>query len=98
MSAFEATPLHIAVRDCEVTPIAIVGTATEVGIEPTVRHATDLGLIPVIISDACGAGHPDAARRSLESLEFAGNALTTDVARFNDAIRPSVNEARLGGD
>jgi biuret amidohydrolase len=97
MSAFEGTPLHIALRDCGVTAIAIAGIAMEVGIEPTVRHATDLGLIPVIISDACGAGHADAARRSLESLEFAGNALITDVARFNDAIRPSVTRGNAEG-
>src|SRR4030095_397915 len=50
MSAFEGTPLNIALRDCGVTAIAIVGIAMEVGIEPTVRHAVDLGLIPVIIS------------------------------------------------
>jgi nicotinamidase-related amidase len=90
MSAFEGTPLHIAVRDCGVTAIAIVGIAMEVGIEPTVRHAADLGLIPIIISDACGAGNADAARRSLESLEFEGNALITDVATFCDVIRGSV--------
>ena len=91
MSAFEGTPLHIALRDCAASAIAIVGIAMEIGIEPTVRHATDLGLISVIISDACGAGHPDAARRSLESLTFAGDALITDVATFTDAIRRSVS-------
>ena len=64
MSAFEGTPLNIALRDCGINAVAVVGIAMEVGIEPTVRHATDLGLIPVIISDACGAGHPDAARCS----------------------------------
>jgi nicotinamidase-related amidase len=89
MSAFEGTPLHIALRDCGITAIAVVGIAMEVGIEPTVRHATDLGLIPVIISDACGAGHADAAQRSLESLAFEGNALITDVATFTEAIRGS---------
>jgi nicotinamidase-related amidase len=91
MSAFEGTPLHIALRDCGVTAIAVVGIAMEVGIEPTVRHATDLGLTPVIISDACGAGHPDAAQRSLESLAFEGNALITDVATFTDVTRSSVS-------
>ncbi len=91
MSAFEGTPLHIALRDCGVTAIAVVGIAMEVGIEPTVRHATDLGLTPVIISDACGAGHPDAAQRSLKSLAFEGNALITDVATFTDVIRRSVS-------
>jgi len=96
MSAFEGTPLHIALRDCGITAVAMVGIAMEVGIEPTVRHATDLGLTPVIISDACGAGHPEAARRSLESLEFAGNVLVTDVATFIDHIR-SADSASAGG-
>jgi biuret amidohydrolase len=86
MSAFEGTPLHIALRDCGVNAVAIVGIALEVGIEPTVRHATDLGLIPVIIADACGAGNADAAKRSLESLAFEGNAFITDVATFTDNV------------
>ena len=86
MSAFEGTPLNIALRDCGVTAVAITGIALEVGIEPTVRHAIDLGLIPLLISDACGSGNPDAARRSLESLAFEGNTLITDVATFTDLI------------
>ena len=86
MSAFEGTPLNIALRDCGVTAVAVAGIALEVGIEPTVRHAIDLGLIPLIISDACGSGNADAARRSLESLAFEGNTLVTDVATFTDLI------------
>jgi len=93
MSAFEGTPLHVVLRDCGITAVAIVGIAMEVGIEPTVRHAIDLGLIPVVISDACGAGHPDAAQRSLESLTFEGSALITDVATFTDVIRRSAGAA-----
>src|SRR5262249_25474982 len=42
MSAFEGTPLAIALRDCGISSIAMVGIATEVGIEPTARHAADL--------------------------------------------------------
>jgi nicotinamidase-related amidase len=87
MSAFEGTPLHITLRDCGVSAVAIAGIAMEVGIEPTARHAADLGIIPVIIADACGAGHPEAARRSLDSLAFAGDALITDVATFCRLIR-----------
>jgi biuret amidohydrolase len=82
MSAFEGTPLEIALRDCGVTAIAIVGMAIEVGIEPTARHAADLGLIPIIIADACGWGDQDAAKRSLDSLAFAGDALITDALTF----------------
>ena len=82
MSAFEGTPLQIALRDCGISAVAIAGIAMEIGIEPTARHAADLGLIPVIIADACGAGDADAAKRSLESLAFAGDALITDTAAF----------------
>ena len=52
------------------TAVAIAGIAMEVGIEPTARHAADLGFIPVIIADACGTGHENAAQRSLDSLAF----------------------------
>ena len=86
MSAFEGTPLNITLRDCGISAVAIAGIALEVGIEPTVRHAVDLGLIPVIISDACGSGDPKAAQRSLESLAFEGNAVVTDAATFIEVI------------
>ncbi len=82
MSAFEGTPLAIALRDCGITAVAIAGIAMEIGIEPTARHAADLGFVPVIIADACGAGHEDAAKRSLESLTFAGDAVITDASAF----------------
>lgn len=79
MSAFKCTPLDIALRDCGINSFVIVGVAMEIGIEPTVRHGADLGYIPVIVLDACAAGHEDAVRRSLQSLEFAGDALITDT-------------------
>jgi biuret amidohydrolase len=80
MSAFEGTFLNLALRDCGINAVIIVGIAMEVGIEPTVRHGADLGFIPVVVTDACGAGDEAAAQRSLASLEFAGDAWITDVA------------------
>jgi biuret amidohydrolase len=79
MSAFEGTPLDIALRDCGIAAFVIAGIALEIGIEPTVRHGADLGYIPVVVTDACGFGHREAAQRSLASLEFAGDALLTNV-------------------
>lgn len=87
MSAFEGTPLNVVLRDCGIKAVAIAGIALEVGIEPTARHAIDLGVIPVIISDACGAGSEEAARRTLESLAFEGNTLVIDLATFIEQIR-----------
>ena len=98
MSAFEGTPLNMALRDCGVNAFVIVGIAMEIGIEPTVRQGADLGYIPVVVQDACGFGHRDAAERSMASLQFAGDALFTDVetvcAQF---ARISPTESRQAG-
>ena len=82
MSAFEGTPLNMALRDCGILAFAIIGIAIEIGIDPTVRHGADLGYIPVIVKDACGFGHRDAADRSIANLEFAGDALLTNADTF----------------
>lgn len=87
MSAFEGTPLDIVLRDCGVNAFAIVGVATEVGVEPTVRHGADLGYIPVVVTDACGGGDEKAARRSVECMEYTGDALFTDTATFCHVLR-----------
>lgn len=79
MSAFEGTPLNLALRDCGIKAFAIVGIAMEIGIEPTVRHGADLGYIPVVVKDACGFGSRDAADRSFASLEFSGDAMFADA-------------------
>jgi biuret amidohydrolase len=86
MSAFEGTPLDIVLRDCGVTAVAMAGVALEVGIEPTARHAADLGYIPIVIRDACGAGDAAAGARSLDALQFAGDAILTDSAAFAAAL------------
>jgi nicotinamidase-related amidase len=87
MSAFEGTPLDIALRDCGISTVVIVGVATEIGIEPTVRHAADLGYIPVLVTDACGAGNQEAGERALASLRFMGDAFFTSVEGFCGILR-----------
>jgi nicotinamidase-related amidase len=86
MSAFEGTWLDFALRDCGINAFVIVGVATEIGIEPTACHGADLGYIPVLITDACGAGNEDAAKRSIESLKFAGDALITDTQTISTVL------------
>jgi nicotinamidase-related amidase len=87
MSAFVGTPLDIALRDCGLLAFAIVGIALEVGIEPTVRHATDLGFVPVVVADACGSRDRAAADRALAGFAFAGGSYTTDVATIVPLLR-----------
>ena len=71
MSALVGTPLEAALRDRGVTTLVLVGAVLEIGIEPTARHAADLGFLPVVVEDACGIVEPDAARRSLDSLDYS---------------------------
>lgn len=85
-SAFAGTPLELVLRGAGVSAVAIVGVAMEIGIEPTVRHAGDLGFIPIVVTDACAAGDADAGARALETLRFLGEAFLTDVAGFRDAL------------
>ena len=80
MSAFLGTPLDLVLRDCGLNGVAIAGVALEVGIEPTLRHAADLGYIPVVVIDACGGRDQEAMQRTLAGLAFAGDAILTDVA------------------
>lgn len=86
MSAFEGTPLQFALRDRGITTLAICGIALEIGIDPTVRHAADLGIVPVVVSDACGAGHGEAGQRTLDQLRFIGDAIITDEVAFCAAL------------
>ncbi|MBE9059463.1 cysteine hydrolase family protein [cf. Phormidesmis sp. LEGE 11477] len=87
MSAFESTPLDIALRDCGIGNVIVVGVATEIGIEPTIRHAADLGYIPIMVTDACGAGDEAAGQRAVASLKFMGDAFFTQVEEISAILR-----------
>jgi len=79
MSAFEGTPLEMALRDCGIRSFIIAGIALEIGIDPTCRQGADLGFWPIIVKDACGSGNTEAAGHSLASLEHMGDSIITDV-------------------
>lgn len=87
MSAFVGTPLELSLRDCGLLAFAIAGIALEIGIEPTVRHATDLGLLPVVVSDACGFRDRPAADRALAQFAFVGGILTTTSEEVAPMLR-----------
>lgn len=87
MSAFEGTPLDTVLRDCGIRAFLIAGVAMEIGIEPTVRQGADLGYIPLVVEDACGAGHEEAGQRAIASLRYMGDALFTTVAEVTSLLR-----------
>jgi nicotinamidase-related amidase len=88
MSAFEGTPLAFFLRDLGLSSVLLAGVALEVGIEPTARHAADLGFIPVLVQDACGFGSAEAAQRSLAALRYSGDSVLTDLSSVLRALPP----------
>lgn len=86
MSALEGTYLNIAWRDCGIKTFIIIGAAIEIGIEPTIRHGSDLGYIPVMLTDACGYGNKEQAEQSLNSIAYAGYCIQTTVDEFSKAL------------
>jgi nicotinamidase-related amidase len=86
MSAFAGTPLEMALRDLGVRAFAIAGVALEIGIAPTVWHAVDLGLIPVVVTDACGGRDHAAMQRILDDFRFSGDALLTNIATITPLL------------
>jgi nicotinamidase-related amidase len=79
MSAFEGTPLTFALRDCGLRAFIIAGIALEIGIDPTCRHGADLGFIPILVEDACGAGNSEVAAKAFENLSFLGDTIVTNT-------------------
>ncbi|MBF6466125.1 cysteine hydrolase [Nocardia beijingensis] len=86
MSAFEGTPLASMLRDLRIGAYAIAGVALEIGIAPTVTHSTDLGFVPVVISDAVGGRDKEAMARAYADFEFQGHALVTDIATITPLL------------
>jgi nicotinamidase-related amidase len=82
MSAFEATYLNLAMRDAHLDSFIIAGIALEIGIGPTVRHALDLNLCPLVVTDACGSKTADLREQTMAALNETGEvfaALSPEV-------------------
>jgi len=86
MSAFEGTPLQFTLRDCGIRSLILAGIALEVGIEPTCRHAADLGIIPILVRDACGAGDAEAAEQCVSTLTHMGDTIVTDLKAISGLL------------
>jgi biuret amidohydrolase len=86
MSAFVGTPLEIVLRDRGVITLILVGAVLEIGIEPTARHAADLGFLPVVVEDACGVVERESAERSLASLDYSFMSYRARTAEVVEAL------------
>jgi nicotinamidase-related amidase len=86
MSAFEGTFLNLAMRDAQLDSFIIAGIALEVGIGPTVRHALDLNMCSVLVTDACGSKTTDAREQTLATLQETGEVFASSSAEVFTAM------------
>jgi biuret amidohydrolase len=87
MSAFEGTFLNLAMRDAHLDSFIIAGIALEVGIGPTVRHALDLNLCPVLVADACGSKTAAAHEQTMGTLRETGEVFAFSSSEVLSAMR-----------
>ena len=85
MSGFAGSALNFALRDCGISAVAIVGAVLELGIAPTVRHAVDLGYLPVVVADACYTF--ETGGETIAALARSGPVVDTD--RFCAVVGPA---------
>ena len=81
MSFFVGTPVEFCLRDLGIVTVVICGCVAEIGIEPTVLHAADLGFLSITVADACGSLSEANHAKVMEKL-----SQTSLVAQARDLV------------
>jgi nicotinamidase-related amidase len=68
-SIFLGTNFEFMLRNRAITTIIFTGIATEMGIESSVRDASNRGFYPVVISDCVSSMDREAHERSLKNMD-----------------------------
>jgi ureidoacrylate peracid hydrolase len=91
-SGFIDSPLGDVLAEWDRTTLVFAGTATNVCVESTARHAAMLDFDVVVVEDGVAATDPDAHRAALENLErFFGHVVPSGVieAAWNATDSPN---------
>jgi nicotinamidase-related amidase len=75
ISAFYGTNLPVVLQKHDVDTVILTGIATNVAVESTARHAADIGLKVVVLSDCCTASEEAEHEASLRTMRL----FTTEV-------------------
>lgn len=79
VSNFEASPLDQILRGRGVDTVVVFGVATNVAVESTARHASDLGYNVVVVDDASSTTGDEAHNSSIGSLGMFAEIVDTDT-------------------
>jgi ureidoacrylate peracid hydrolase len=77
--AFSGTELDMMLRTFDIRYLIITGVATNICVETSLREASHLQYLPVLISDATAASPPSRQQSSIDNIkEIFGWVTTTD--------------------
>ncbi len=78
--AFSGTELDMMLRTYDIRYLIFTGVATNVCVETSLREASQLQYLPVLVSDACAATEPSRQQSSIDNMkEIFGWVTSSDV-------------------
>ncbi len=81
LSAFASTNLDLMLKAKNIQDIYIIGVATDLAVESTVRNAHDLDYRVFVISSCCAAAKQAHHERSIESMQAFAKVMTFEEFR-----------------
>jgi nicotinamidase-related amidase len=82
LSGLAGTDLPGRLAALAIDTVLITGVATNLTVEQTARHATDLGLHAVVVADCVAAADPAVHEASLANLALASEGCLTAAEVF----------------
>lgn len=67
--AFSGTELDIMLRTFDIRYLIFTGVATNVCVETSLREASQLQYLPILVSDACAATEPSRQQSSIDNIK-----------------------------
>ncbi|UCD09376.1 MAG: isochorismatase family protein [Dehalococcoidales bacterium] len=78
--AFSGTELDMMLRTYDIRYLIFTGVATNICVETSLREASQLQYLPVLVTDACAATEPSRQQSSIDNIkEIFGWVTTSDV-------------------
>ena len=77
--AFSGTELDMMLRTYDIRYLIFTGVATNICVETSLREASQLQYLPILVSDACAASEPSRQQSSIDNIkEIFGWVTTSD--------------------
>lgn len=87
--AFASSPMHIVLKNLNISHLVIAGVTTDVCVHTIMREANDLGYWCIVLKDATGATDPNIHKEAIKSVKMQGGVFgnVTNTEKFINAVK-----------